>query len=496
MTSIHLDHLSFRYSSAADVLSDVTLHLGPGWTGVVGGNGSGKTTLLRLLAGDLHATAGRVAVTPADALVVMCAQEVEEMGVGITAFAGSWQPAYVALRGRLGLDPEEVGRWDTLSPGERKRWQVGAALAADPDVLLLDEPTNHLDAAGREWLLDALGRFAGPGLVVSHDRAVLDDLTRKTLRLHRGEASLWNGSYAVAREVWTAAEQEYVDEYQRLRREQKKLDRRIADQQRATEAKRARFQRQMRTSDIKDIDARSAATTGVHRAGESAASRKLASAVGARDRVAAKVDQMTVVKELGRTLFVDWQPSPKAEIAVFHGDLVAGGATLAAGLSVVLRRTDRIWLRGPNGAGKTTLLETLRRSAALPPAKVLYLPQELTAAQVRAQLDELRGLPRRERGEVLALVAALGVDPDVLLVTERPTPGEARKLAMALGLGGSAWVLLLDEPTNHLDLPSVERLEAALAAYPGSMVLVTHDEAFGAALDLREWWIAGGGLQR
>ena len=89
-------------------------------------------------------------------------------------------------------------------------------------------------------------------------------------------------------------------------------------------------------------------------------------------------------------------------------------------------------------------------------------------------------------------MAALGIDPDRLLATRRPSPGEARKLLMAFGLALSAWVLVLDEPTNHLDLPSIERLEAAVAAYPGAVVIVTHDEDFARATTSTTWEVAAG----
>jgi ATPase subunit of ABC transporter with duplicated ATPase domains len=145
-----------------------------------------------------------------------------------------------------------------------------------------------------------------------------------------------------------------------------------------------------------------------------------------------------------------------------------------------------VWLRGRNGAGKTTLLNRARELCTLPPERVLWLPQELTLEDTREDLAAVKALPPEERGRVFQLVHALGVEPEKLLATRAPSPGEGRKLRLASGLAQQAWLTVLDEPTNHLDLPAIERLQAALAAYPGALMLVTHDEALGEAVSSRQ----------
>lgn len=173
MPSIVFSSVSFSYTTAHTVVSDADFSLGPGWTGLVGDNGSGKSTLLSLIAGRLRPTRGEISIDSA-VPPLLCEQSVEAYDPSIRSFGDSWDPPDFALRGRLDLDPEQLVRWPTLSPGERKRWQIGAALSSRPDILLLDEPTNHLDSESRDLLTGALERFSGVGMLVSHDRELLD----------------------------------------------------------------------------------------------------------------------------------------------------------------------------------------------------------------------------------------------------------------------------------------------------------------------------------
>src|SRR5262245_28217253 len=166
MHRVVLRSVSFSHRSAASLLEAVDLSLERGWTALVGANGSGKTTLLRLIAGALSPAAGSIE-RPAGARVVVCDQSVDEPVD--RELAERDDGGAHRLRAALELDPRDLERWATLSPGERRRWQIGAALAREPDVLLLDEPTNHLDAGGRALLIEALRAFRGIGVLVSHD---------------------------------------------------------------------------------------------------------------------------------------------------------------------------------------------------------------------------------------------------------------------------------------------------------------------------------------
>jgi len=496
MPSVHFKNVSFQYSSALAVIADASFDLGPGWTGVVGANGGGKSTLLRLVSGDLSADSGSIRVEPVSPGAVLCHQDVGAIDGVIRSLAVSLDGVGRRILGELRLEPGELERWPTLSPGERKRWQIGAALAANPAVLLLDEPTNHLDGDARMILTEALQRYRGVGMVVSHDRRFLKELTTKTIRVDRGAVELWNGDYETARESWEARSRVLRESYEGAKEAQRKLERRVADLRRAAESKRAKHKRTLRQADPKDHDVRSVEAKGRHEAGAATGARRLQTTQSAAERAAEEVARFETRREIGRSFFFGYEPSRRRRLLTYDGPLRAGHRLIAASVAVDLGREDRVWLQGPNGAGKTTLLAALRAASTLPPDRLLYLPQELARDHAAGVLAEVAAMPPGERAQVFNLVAALGVAPDQLLVSALPSPGESRKLVMAKGMGTGAWCLLLDEPTNHLDLPSIERLEEAVAGYPGAVVLVTHDEEFAAATTTTTWHLEDGMLTK
>ncbi len=500
--SLEAHGVGVAFSTSSPVLREVDLHLSPGWYGLVGANGAGKTTLLRVLAGELVPTDGVVRIAPRDATVVVCEQTVDHPSDEIVRFASSFEGHASSLRGRLGLDDTQPARWSSLSAGERKRWQIGAALALGPDVLLLDEPTNHLDARARELLVSALRRFNGIGVVVSHDRALLGELPTAILRVSNGLVGLHPGAYEEAEGSWKLAQRALEDAHASAKERVRTLEARLVQARTVhASAERARSSG-ARMKSPRDHDARGGLAKGRVESAAARAGMNVGVARAELERASNEVPFFERDRTIGRSVFAQYERA--ASQTLFHLDreaIYAGDREVLSGVRLTIGREERVRIAGPNGAGKTTLLHALLDS--LRPEvreRILHLPQELTPTEVTRLITELRALAFDLRGRVLSLFAALGSDPARLLGRSDAelSPGESKKLALALalalGLGREVWALVLDEPENHLDLASIERLELLLEAYPGAIVLVSHDDSFADGCTSRVVSISNGSI--
>lgn len=496
-TSILAQDLHFTHLPTVPLIQDANFHLSEGWTGIIGGNGQGKTTLLQLICGQRSPHQGHVRIQPTDASIHLCPQRVEHCSGEIEDLAHDWSGPASRLKELLELELEQLYAWDTLSPGQRKRWQIGAALLRKPQILLLDEPTNHLDLLTRERLIEALSDYQGLGLIVSHDRGLLDELTHATLRLHGGCIYYCPRAYGDAEERWQHDQRKKWRAVEDQREQQVRNQRRLNQQQEQSRAADTKISTSKRLKNAHDSDARSSGA----KARVMSAAQKLSRQAGVMRRQVERDAQQElahVEKPLHASLFFYFRQAPKhALITKTINTLNHGPGTRALlnhEVTLTVQRDSRIQLRGPNGAGKTTLLEHLLHEGDLAREHILYLPQELTMAEIVALQDEIDALSPSLRGRVYQIVAALGVDPSRIIQSEQLSPGEARKLYLALGMSKQAWLLLLDEPTNHMDLPSIEHLEAALFNYPGAMIIITHDEFFARQCTDTVWHIEDGAL--
>ena len=486
----------FEHGEHGPFLVPFDLDLEPGWTGVVGPNGVGKTTLLRLLAGELAPHRGSVTVDAAGGigLLAQTGEWTPQLADELAAFDRDWSAEAGRLRNQLGLDPElgpELARiWPRLSAGQRKRWQLAAVLTSGPDVLLCDEPSNHLDGRGRAAVNARLREFTGVGVLVSHDRALLDELCRATLFVDPdGHLDLRPGAYSEA-----SAQRELERAHRRERHALAQAqERRVTSQVQAARERQAATERSRRSSsrkrDHRDHDASSSARK--HRANRAAASAdaRLGRTLSAQTRAREQVREHATEHPRVAALFVGWERPRKAELVRLTREDLPRYAPhprthLPDDRALVIGRDDRVHFVGDNGAGKTSLLRAIvaRADDTLGRERLLWLPQTLDPDErrrLRASLDEL---DPASRGRVLQIVAAAAGEPAVILRSPIPSPGEARKLALALALTRRAQLLILDEPTNHLDLAAREAIAAMLADYPGALLLATHDPAFAAAL--------------
>jgi ATP-binding cassette subfamily F protein 3 len=505
------------------VLDAVNFELAPGdKVALVGPNGAGKTTLLRLALGEEEPDAGHIRVNPnwqvgylpqdagvcsgrslwdemmaayGDLLAIqgelssieaeMAGGPEEERLIELCDRQGELLAHFEQLGGYrveaeiaqilagLGFSPDERDKpTDQFSGGWQMRIALAKLLVRKPDLLLLDEPTNHLDLAATEWFEAYLRQSSAAVLLVSHDRYFLDRVISRTVELDDARLTDYRGNYTYY----------------------------LAEKERRRAAHAAAYDRQQKYL------ARQRAFIERFKAKASKAA-----AAKSRERQLGKIPQLAPPKAKAPVMklrFPDCRPSGRDTLTLHGLKKSFGRREVFKKLNLLVERGERIALVGPNGAGKSTLLKLIA-GFEQPTAGQLKLGDNAVVgyyAQDQSQtLDESRTVVE----EALATAPAgwsierirsllgrfLFSQDDVEKRIGVLSGGEKSRLSLAKLLLRPANVLLLDEPTNHLDVPSREALEEALRAFPGTILMASHDRYFMDRLATRIAEVDDGGLK-
>jgi ATPase subunit of ABC transporter with duplicated ATPase domains len=540
MLTVHHLHKSYGIQT---VLQDINFSISSGEkTGLVGPNGCGKTTLMRILAGQESADSGIVSQTFPGLRVGYLAQGFDlppestirtalslsavnenalEAEIASVAEALTVSPADKALLtrydnalaqlssinihpetvlaplGLAGLDPETpVGQ---LSGGQKTRLLLARILLAEPHLLLLDEPTNHLDIAMLEWLEGWVRRFKGAVLIVSHDRAFLDNTVSQVLEInpHSHQLKAYPGNYSDYAERKQAEfeqqQQAYIDQQQQIA------------QLRAA-ASHIRGLTKMKKGGKADGGDKFAKGFFGNRATKNVAGRA--------KNIEARIQHILEEEKIDRPR-ADWQmklnfgkPGHQSREILSTENLIIGYAPekpLLTGLNLNISAGQRIVLTGENGSGKTTLLRTiagrlpalggtLKLGAAVRLGYMTQeqetLPPDLTPLQT---LQAVAPFNETEARHFLHFLLFSGDDP--LRPNHSLSYGERARLQLGLLISQGCNFLLLDEPVNHLDIASRSRFEQALRQFEGTVLAVVHDRYFIERFAETIWMVDGRGVK-
>ena len=482
-----IDHISMEFSSRP-VLDDITFLINrKERIALVGKNGAGKTTLLRLIAGEYQPTAGRIA-RDADMTIGYLPQmmlfhddrtlrdevmRVKDEGSPVTGYGIEGEDArFIAEMDRtiigLGFERKDFERpCSEFSGGWRMRIELAKILLRHPDLLLLDEPTNHLDIESIQWLEDFLKNSQSAVLMVSHDRAFIDNVCGRTIEITLGRIYDYNVNYSKFVELRKERHEQQVRAYQN----QQKM---IADTEEFIE----RF--------------RYKATKAVQ--------------VQSRIKQLEKLDRLEVDLEDTSRLNLRFPPAPRSgDFPLIVEDLRKdfGAHNVFHDVTFTIRRGEKVAFVGKNGEGKSTLVKcimgqldymgTLKIGHNV---KIGYFAQN-QAALLDENLTVFDTIDYVAVGDIRTKIRdILGAFMFGGEASEKKVKvlsgGERSRLAMIRLLLEPCNLLILDEPTNHLDMQSKDVLKAALQDFNGTLICVSHDRDFLNGLVSKVYEFGGG----
>ncbi|MBN2815433.1 MAG: ABC-F family ATP-binding cassette domain-containing protein [Campylobacterales bacterium] len=470
MQSLQLNNIYFKYPSSSNyIVENLNLEFYAGWTGLVGANGVGKTTLLKLITKELNPERGTFTnnlVTSYSPQSTACQPD------NLEEFFTSYDSTAFKLKEFLEIQDDWFYRWNSLSHGERKRVQIAIALFMQPDVLIVDEPTNHLDITTKKRLFKALQSYRGIGILVSHDRELLDLLCTKTIVLKKGSISTIKSNFSTAKDELENRKNFYKEEKNKQDKKLEKIKKQI--QIVKEDLSRSKSRLSLKNIDKNDSDAKAKVYLAKISSKNKYQGQAVKSATSKKEQILKEA--IILEKEYEKGIFFNHDIDERVFPFVVEKTNQTINSLHFTIPRLTIEKGYKIWIQGDNGSGKTTFLNYLL--STLKKENYLYIPQEISAAESKEIFKEIVKLPQEQQGKIFTIVTRLSSDPKTLLQSVIPSPGEIRKLLIAKELSNNPPLIILDEPTNHMDLDSIISIEKALQEFKGAVIFISHDISF------------------
>jgi len=482
-----------KYYGANHVLKGISFEIYSGEkVGLLGKNGSGKTTMFKIITEEEPFESGQLSKASGKKVEILSQipvfgendtvedilhssfKEITEVFTAMKKIEGDEDPKVLMRYGRLMEEYERLGGYEVdykvdimcngmnlttlrenpfnqLSGGEKTRVNLARILLCDCDILLLDEPTNHLDLQSLKWLEVFLKNYPGTVVVISHDRAFLDNVIKRIIEIEEGKATFYSGNYS-----WYAEEKRrryttHTEQYERQQKEIKRIEDRakwFVEQDRFTTKHHA---------------------------------------------ILSRIDHMDIIDKplTSKKMTEDFSSGGYAAKVIASFDTVYKGYgenQLLENVSLDISRNDRIALIGANGCGKTTLLKLMLEEESCDSGivnvssnvNIIYMPQIIKFNDENATvLETFRNDYDIPEGKARSILTKFRFrTPDIAKKVSTLSGGEKSRLKLCLLMQTTANFLIMDEPTNHLDIDSREWIEDAVADWDGTMLFISHDRYF------------------